>query len=180
MSDAMDYKRGRFVYENFDELCERASLVQKNRDELEEALLANMRVALPQLEALLERASSDRVYEDGLYRFYYQSFKVYGLQGVTQEIAAALEDLAPQNIKDLPGDTLCQQFGEILAEGASGKKWEPEHNPEWTRHTRPIVEAFLHAKYFLEMVIKFAREMDGPVQVMPFGWAAIQCLYGIR
>lgn len=47
-------------------------------------------------------------------------------------------------------------------------------------HTRPIVEAFLHAKYFLEMMIKYAREMDAAPIMLPTGWAAILELYNQR
>src|SRR5438445_10480854 len=40
---------------------------------------------LPELEKLLEEVSSHWHAEDGFYRFYHQSFKVYGLQEVRCE-----------------------------------------------------------------------------------------------
>ena len=33
-----------------------------------------------------------------------------------------------------------------------------EMNQRWTEATRPIVEAFFHARYFLEMVCKYGAE----------------------
>jgi hypothetical protein len=36
------------------------------------------------------------------------------------------------------------------------------------------------AKYFLEMVVKYGRELEEPPHVLPSGWAAILCLYELR
>jgi hypothetical protein len=56
-------------------------------------LFANLKSALPDLKALLEKCSSRWGYEDPVYRFYHNSFKVYGLQDITAEIVKALEAL---------------------------------------------------------------------------------------
>ena len=47
-----------------------------------------------ELISLLERSSSHWGYEDPIYRFYHQSFKVYGLQNQTSAIVRVLESLA--------------------------------------------------------------------------------------
>jgi hypothetical protein len=60
-----------------------------------QSLIANLRSALPELAQLLEKSGSDWVYEDLVYRFYHNSFKVYGLQGTTLAIVRALQALAP-------------------------------------------------------------------------------------
>ena len=44
---------------------------------------SNLKAALPELELLVEECNSDWVYEDCVYRFYHQSFKVYFLQEST-------------------------------------------------------------------------------------------------
>jgi hypothetical protein len=49
----------------------------------DQKLLESIKAHLPELEKLLFRFRSD--YEDRMYRFYYQSFKVYGLQGSTKD-----------------------------------------------------------------------------------------------
>lgn len=137
-------------------------------------LLARIKSRLPELEALLQRISSHWFYEDPIYRFYYQSFKVYSLQQETKEITEALRSLAPE------GHSLCKAFEEIYAAGASGKRFEMEHNQNWTMHTRPFVEAFLHAKFFLEMAVKYGKELETAPTMLPSGWAALLCLYNLR
>ena len=137
-------------------------------------LLAKIKEHLPELEALLQRMSSHWFYEDPIYRFYYQSFKVYSLQQETKEIVEALRKLAPE------GASLCKTFEEIYLAGASGKRFEMEHNQNWTTHTRPFVEAFLHAKFFLEMAVKYGKELDAAPNMLPSGWAALLCLYNLR
>jgi hypothetical protein len=58
-------------------------------------LLANIHRHLPALEALLIEGQDPRTYEDSLYRFYYESWKVYDLKGLTREIARLLTAIAP-------------------------------------------------------------------------------------
>jgi hypothetical protein len=55
----------------------RGQLFQWKMNERDEAILAAVKARMPQLEGLLESMNSD--YEEGLYRFYHQSFKVYSL-----------------------------------------------------------------------------------------------------
>jgi hypothetical protein len=47
------------------------------------ALLENIKRDMDKLEALLAEATHKWRYEDGVYRFYHQSFKVYSLQSQT-------------------------------------------------------------------------------------------------
>ena len=139
-----------------------------------EELLARIKARLPELESLLAEMCSHWSYEDRIYRFYYQSFKVYRLQEQTRQIIAALELLAPE------GAILSPMFREIMDAGASGKQFEMDHNEEWTRHTRPFVEAFFHARFFLEMAVKYGKELATAPASLPSGWAALLCLYGMR
>lgn len=132
-------------------------------------LLARLKSDLPALEILLAKASEHWVYEDLVYRFYHQSFKVYSLQGITQEIVDALRKHGELN----------PWFVQIVAEG-TGKTFGLEHNKRWLEVTRPIVEAFFHARYFLEMAVRYAKELDEAPQMLPSGWAAVLCLYNIR
>ena len=138
----------------------------------EAKLLANMQRDLPRLEELLETIDGHWGYEDRVYRFYHQSFKVFDLQASTANAVAALQSLAPH----LP---LSTYFTEIIAEG-TGKSFTYEMNQRWTKETRPIVEAFFHAQYFLAMVCKYGRELKEPPTSLPSGWAAVLELYGIR
>lgn len=138
-------------------------------------LLTNIHAKLPELEYLLEEMSSDCEYEDSVYRFYHQSWKVYELQELTKIIVAALRGIAPAGITNF-----CPMFEEILLAGASGKTFKSEHNQEWTLQTRPIVEAFFHARFFLEMAVRYGNELESSPNQLPSGWAALLCLYELR
>ena len=153
-----------------------AGLMERERQLLarNDALLANIKAQLPELANLLTEITSHWSYEDPVYRFYYQSFKVYDLQERTRRIVELLESLAPE------GAVLSSMFREIVDAGAGGKKFEMDHNQEWTRHTRPFVEAFFHARFFLEMAVKYGKELDAAPTTLPSGWAALLCLYGMR
>jgi hypothetical protein len=137
-----------------------------------EKLLKKIVANLGDLESLLAECSDHWGYEDPIYRFYHQSFKVFGLQETTETIVAKLQALAPA----LP---LNPWFLEIVRQG-TGKEFSVEDNQHWTTSTRPIVEAFFHARYFLEMVCKYGKIIESPPDVMPSGWASVLYLYNLR
>ena len=130
-----------------------------------ERLLANLKASLTALKALLRENDDHWGYEDRVYRFYHQSFKVYAMQD-------ALEALAP----DL---ALNPWFTQIVAEG-TGKSFELGHNKRWLEVTRPIVEAFFHARFFLDMAARYGKELEAPPTLLPSGWAAFLYLYQLR
>jgi len=136
------------------------------------SLFDSIKAALPKLEELLARHSDHWNYEDPIYRYYHQSFKVYYLQAGTEEIVAALRELAPKL-------SLNEWFLQIAKEG-TGKSFAPEHNRNWQAVTRPILEAFFHARYFLEMVVKYGKNLLYPPTLLPSGWASVLYLYGLR
>ncbi|HEV3024734.1 MAG TPA: hypothetical protein VGX76_19795 [Pirellulales bacterium] len=144
----------------------------KQRKGEEEKLLLRIAETLPRLEELWQRSNSHWGYEDPIYRFYHQSFKVFGLQEQTAEIVEALRSLAPH----LPLDPW---FTLIVDKGAA-EQFSNDVNQRWLEATRPILEAFFHARYFLEMVCKYGKELDRPPDTLPSGWAAVLCLYGLR
>ncbi len=140
--------------------------------EANERLLQAIRQKLPALEALLEETSSHWGYEDPVYRFYHQSFKVYYLQGSTVRMVKALAELAPER-------KLNRWFEEIVEVG-TGKEFTTESNQRWTTETRPILEAFFHARFFLEMACKYGHELESAPTMLPSGWAALLYLYDMR
>jgi hypothetical protein len=144
----------------------------KNQLQRDQVLLTAIQANLPQLESLLTPFHA--LYEDGIYRFYHNSFKVYQLQEYTLRVVDILKGIGVAT-----DNKLCEWFEQIVAAG-TGLVWEPNHNHNWTLHTRPIVEVFLHAKYFLEMMIKYGRAMDSSQNMLPVGWAAILELYNQR
>ncbi|MBI2666075.1 hypothetical protein HYX13_00525 [Candidatus Woesearchaeota archaeon] len=173
-----------------------------------ELLLLNIQRDLPQLEELLKDVTGDMWNkEDLLYRYYHQSFKVYDLQRITLEMYDALKNISPHLASPTPNSlsptpnslsptpnslsptpnhsqrNFCEYFENIIKEGTE-KKWIPEHNLRWEKECRPIIEAFFHAHYFLEMVVKYGKELQvGQEEVnncLPSGWAAVLELYEIR
>src|SRR5436305_2154048 len=136
----------------------------------EKALLLSLRRDRGELEKLLRECSDHWGYEDPVYRFYHQSFKVYGLQRRSQAIVDRLQALAP----DRP---LNPWFVEIVRSG-TGKAFKIEDNQRWMEVTRPILEAFFHARFFLEMAVRYA-DLDAPPQPLPSGYAALLYLFGL-
>jgi len=145
---------------------------QSLRRQTEAQLIENIAANLDALRRLLDEANGHWGYEDGIYRFYHQSFKVFFLQQLTQQIHAALQSL-------LPDRELNEWFRLIVSEGTS-KTFEMKMNENWLEETRPVVEAFFHAKYFLEMVCRYADEVKEPLEVLPSGWASVLYLYNLR
>lgn len=136
-------------------------------------LLANIKAALPDLEALHQRLTQNWVDEEMMYRFYHHSFKVFILQEHTTTIVDALGSLAPSHAP------LNESFLEIINAG-TGKEFELSMNDDWFSHTRPIVEAYHHARKFLDLVIGYGRLLDAPPSILPSGWALVLSLYNLR
>ena len=137
----------------------------------ESELLRNLRVYRTDIEELLAKANDHRGYEDPVYRFYHQSFKVYSLQKQTKAIVDLLRKLSSES-------ELNSWFLEIVAAG-TGKEFRLEDNKEWTALTRPILEAFFHVRFFLEMASRY-RSLEKPPMILPSGYAALLSLYGLR
>jgi hypothetical protein len=136
-------------------------------------LLEAIHAHLETLDALLAAVDDHWVSEDFLYRFWHHSMKVYGLQDYTARIVAALVELAPDAC------ALHPWFVEITTAG-TGKTFALAHNKDWLVHTRPIVEAFFHARSMLAAAVKYGHELERAPQLLPSGWAMLLELYQIR
>ena len=140
-------------------------------EELESLLLVRIQQQKPELDAMLQEMSEHWTYEDPFYRFYHQSFKVYGIQQTTTRAVALMQKL-------LPEQELNPAFMRIIGEG-TGKRFEPSHNDNWEKHTRPLLEAFMHAKFMIEMAVRYSN-MSEPPRPLPSGYAAILYLFDLR
>jgi hypothetical protein len=138
----------------------------------ESELLSNIQQQLPKLEELLTTVESHWGIEDGFYRFYHQSFKVYEVQQMTEDICQALQNL-------LPSRPMNHWFCKIVGDG-TGHTFEISHNRDWLQHTRPILEAFFHAHFFLKMTVKYGQELQSAPKCLPSGWAAVLYLFNLR
>jgi hypothetical protein len=146
-------------------------LPEAERHALEAALLGGVREQREALKALLDASSDHWGFEDPVYRFYHQSLKVFWLQQQTEKIVRQLSGL-------LPDRPLHPWFLQIVRQG-TGKEFTTADNDRWTLVTRPIVEAFFHARFFLEMAVRYAS-VDSPPRPLASGYAALLYLYQLR
>ncbi|MBF0501966.1 MAG: hypothetical protein HQM09_17640 [Candidatus Riflebacteria bacterium] len=141
-----------------------------DHDSTESELLANIRKYHAEMVVHLAGIESSGL--DLVRRFYSQSFFVYRLQCRTQGVIALLRRLAPA------GTIFNPLFDEICREGADDKQFRLEYNENWSIYTRPIVEAFLHANFFLSAAVECGEKLDKPPKTpIPSAWAAIRELY---
>ena len=137
-----------------------------------ERLLDRIKINLPEIESLYRIFSGYE--EDYVYRFYHQSFKVFGAIEEIKKAGDLFEKIAPDGI------TLNEWYSRI-ADEAIGKSFDWEKtNPKWLDETRPILEAFWHSKYFLEQMLHSGTELQKSPQLLPGGWAAVLYLYNLR
>jgi hypothetical protein len=135
-------------------------------------LLGRIKAKLPELEEWLQSYNE----ENGVYRFYHQSFKVFHLQSATLAGLKLIEEIGGEI------DPPYYWYTDIVKAGTEGEFTEAT-NDNWMAETRPILEAFWHTKYFIEMMVKYGRELEPSqevLQMMPFGWAAILYLFELR
>jgi hypothetical protein len=148
-------------------------------------LLSNIKAALPDLELLQQRLTQNWVDEEFLYRFYYQSFKVFIRKESTTEIYDALAALAPRSTPPDEGASsgerspLNEWFTQIVTEGTSAA-FELSMNDDWLTHARPVLEAYHHARQFLDLVVGYGKLLDAPPTSLPTGWAAVLMLFNLR
>ncbi len=117
------------------------------------------------------------IVEDGVYRFYHQSFKVSNLGAAANQAYALFEQLCPA------GCRLNSQFVEI-AENAN-RAWNAAPdlsalNSAWATHARPVLEFAFHCDYFLCQLVRYESVEFASVRALPSGAAALLELCGIR
>jgi len=134
-------------------------------------LLNNIRNQLPNLKELFNEINKEGIYEQLFYRFHYGSFKVYSAQEYTLKIVQVVKDL-------LPGRDFSPSWHSLITQG-TGKKFDISVNDQWEEEPLQILTAFLHMRHFLEMLIQYGETLDNP-EALPYGWATILLLYGLR
>jgi hypothetical protein len=138
-------------------------------------LLSNIKRERQNLEKILALTEDHWGEEDMIYRFYHGSFKVYRIQGLTEMIYDSLQKISPHKDKNI----LNQEYRKIIQRSRNQK----QSNNICLENCGPILEAFFHSKYFLEMAVKcgkrYSRHKHIPQRVYS-GWAALLELYGIR
>lgn len=141
------------------------------QDKQENQLLENIINNLNKIDSELNFFNNMRGYEDLVYRFYHKSKKVFQAHEKILDGYRLLKRLDPKKEKKFD-----EYYEQIIQEAISQNF---ESNSDWTIKTRPIIEAFLHTRYFLEQARQYGLELEiGKIPVCrPFGWAALQTLY---
>jgi hypothetical protein len=144
----------------------RASALKEKRrnDQGQRVLIKNLRKRRKVLEELLEKINSHWEIEDIVYRLYHDSYKTQWAMDVTHKVLKEMEGLYRYGWKNRNA-----VFKEVMEEGL-----DPKADP------RRWVEAMLHARYVLEMAVKYSKEVKKPLQCLPSGYAALLYLYGLR
>jgi hypothetical protein len=138
-------------------------------------LLQAIKNHLSELQTLLNPESRHSPGEDEFYRFYHQSFKVYGLQAKTLQIVQLIEIIG----QEAGLQQLNPLFRQIIQSG-TGITFHSSHNLDWEVHTRPILEAYFHAREMLSLMAKYGIKLDYAPNSLPSGWGAVLYLYQIR
>jgi hypothetical protein len=140
-------------------------------------LLERIKGKLPVLEEWLHDSND----EDDVYRFYHQSFKVFGMVYGAEK--------GYERIRQIAGDeyTLDGWYSEIYRDGTRFKDMRDVEanagesmNEHWLKYARPIAEAFWHTHYFIRQMVKYGKELKFAPAALPSGWAAILALYSLR
>ncbi len=146
-------------------------LKPEKRQQLELLLLERLKQRKADLRKMLDVMSDHWTYEDHFYRYYHGSFKVYRARNTTAQAVKLLRELLPERELNL-------SFEKIISDGA-GTEFNLRDNKNRDGHTRSILEAFAHAKFMIEMAVRYA-DLPEPPQVLPSGYAALLYLYDLR
>ena len=149
----------------------------RTRKANEEKLLKNIKQRLPELQSLLEEVEADKGIKYALYWFYFDHWirpvKVLSLaQPLTQKIVAALTELSTEG-------GLNKWFTEIVADGTE-RESKSEDDKHWPQSGRAVLEALLHAHFFLKIVCEYGKKIEDPGDVTESGWEAVRCLYDLQ
>lgn len=146
------------------ERCLKTRLSPAERSRLESVLLGRIKQHKAESESMLATMNGNWTYEDYSYRYYHGSFKVYHAQKTTEQTVKLLCELLPER-------ELNFSFLQIIGDG-TGKEFKMEHNDNWDRHTRPMLEAFAHVKFMVEMAVRYA-DLAEPPRPMPTGYVTL-------
>jgi hypothetical protein len=135
-------------------------------------LFLRIKARLPELEELagdLEEAE-----EDGVYRFYHESDKVFFFLQDPVKAAFTL-------IKEIGGESDPPNFEYArIVEAGTVHQFSETTNANWEAETKPILEAFWHTKYFIQMMIKYGKELETVESPLEPGLAAVLYLFELR
>jgi len=124
--------------------------------EKEKELLKNIKGDLRNLESMIKTAKD--VEEEGFYRFYDGSYKATLIKYSTDDFLRALKRISPNS-----ENHFSDEFNYIIKQQEkvdTSKTIRIIKNPQ--QEFLPLFTAYSHAKYFIEMAIKYGRTLEEP------------------
>ena len=116
------------------------------------ALFFRIKARLPELEEVA--GTLEEAEEDGVYRFYHGSNKVFFLQDPVKAAFTLIKEIGSED------DPPHFEYARIVEAGTAHDFQGDRTNANWEAETKPILEAFWHTKYFINMMVKYAKELE--------------------
>lgn len=161
--------------EDVDDLIQELS--DEDRARPEAKLLAALRSRCEQLEEIQRRIEPNKgALEDCVYRFWHQSFKVEYARVITRDITLVLAEAALET-----GTELNPWYQEIV-DAQALFRFDYSMNEDWPKHTRPVIDAFLHTTWLLGAILRTLSQPPHRVVrgILSYDWATIQCVFKLR
>jgi hypothetical protein len=122
------------------------------------ALFVRIKTRLQELEELAR--DLEEAVEDGIYRFYHGSNKVFFLQSPVKAAFSLIKEIGGED--DPPNFEYAR-----IVEAGTAHQFSETTNANWEAETKPILEAFWHTKYFIKQATRKNGQMaqhDGQVR----------------
>jgi hypothetical protein len=134
-------------------------------------LFLRIKSRLPELEVLARDLEESE--EDGVYRFYHGSNKVFFLQDPVKEAFTLIKEIGGES--DPPNYECARN-----RRGRNRHQFSETTSENWEAETKPILDAFRHTKYFINMMVKYAKELERDEMPLEPGMAALLYLFELR
>jgi hypothetical protein len=137
-----------------------------------DALFVRIKARLSDLEAMAEELEA--VEENGVYRFYHGSYKVFNMQEPIKEAFKLIEEIGGED------DPPHFEYALLVKAGTENDFAGDRTNPNWDAEAKPILEAFWHTKYFITMMVKYGKKLEKVEPPLDYGMAAVLYLFELR
>jgi hypothetical protein len=141
--------------------------------EKQNKLLHLIKINKKELRRIIKEISKNDLFENHMYRFYSESYKVIHIRDQVIRMIELLKKLAPEGYK------LNEKFNEIIAGIEYDKNLDEEDFQNEISKSRQYTEALFHCKFLLENSIKYGRSLRKAPEILPYGWACLISLYNI-
>jgi hypothetical protein len=135
------------------------------------ALFIRIKSRLPELEETA--CELQEAEEDGVYRFYHGSNKVFFLQDPVKAAFTLIKEIGGED--DPPNFKYAR-----IVEAGTAHQFSETTNANWDAETEPILDAFWHTKYFVNLMVKYGKELEAVESPLQPGMAAVLYLFELR